>query len=119
MSIFRLFGDDRYVPLGVYDEFYRDGLITTNIYTIFRGLISDFTLPGSLFVLAIIGSFFSMVYINLLCRRKALVEIIIYPYIIGIIYQTYIISTLIWNQIYIVILFSIVIYALKLKKFKL
>lgn len=41
----------------------------TNIYTIFRQLIEDFTLPGSLLVLFIIGIIASWAYVNLVRGR--------------------------------------------------
>ncbi|WP_449100796.1 O-antigen polymerase [Pseudomonas veronii] len=58
MSIFQLVGDDRSVPMGIYDEFYTYGdYVKGNLFTGFRGIINDFGLVGSLFfALAVAGS---------------------------------------------------------------
>jgi oligosaccharide repeat unit polymerase len=118
MSIYRLLGDDRYVPLGIYDEFYVNSQITTNIYTVFRGLISDFTLLGSLLAMVVMGTLVSGIYKNLLIKRRPLILIILYPFIIGLIYQTYSVSTLTWNQIYVVILMLLIFYSIKIRSIK-
>ena len=50
MSIFKLFGSQKVIPLGTYDDYYvYKELFQTNIYSAYRGVIQDFTILGSLF----------------------------------------------------------------------
>jgi oligosaccharide repeat unit polymerase len=100
MSAFRYFGDDRIVPMGTYSEFYASGdYIFTNIYTMFRGLISDFTLVGSLVVACFAGFVCNFAYYRLLCERLNPFYILFFVFFVAISYQTYLISTLMWKTI--------------------
>jgi oligosaccharide repeat unit polymerase len=100
MSFFQLAGDDRSVPVGVYDEYYRYGdYITGNLYTVFRGLITDFGLIGSLIFALGFGSVFCFGYWGLLTLRKSAFSITFFIYSVAISYQSYIISTLTWMTI--------------------
>lgn len=100
MSIFRLLGDDRYVPMGTYDEFYEYGdFIKGNLYTVFRGLITDFSLPGSLFVGFLLGLLCNFAYWLLLGRRSSAFSVVFFIYFLAICYQTYAISSFIWITI--------------------
>jgi len=119
MAIFRVFGDDRYIPAGVYAEYFNDGaLIKSNIFTIFRGLISDYTLIGSLIFLVVSGLISSYIYYILISKRKAIYAIVIYPFSIGIIYQTYLISTFMWNSVIAIILIMILYFNIRLIKLR-
>lgn len=104
MSFFRILGDDRVVPMGVYNQFYVYGdYIVTNLYTIFRGLIVDFGLLGSLVFAVVIGFINNFVYYRLLCSRENSAYIILLVFFIAMSYQTYIISTLMWVTIPVVV----------------
>ena len=100
MSIFQFFGDDRFVPLGVYDEYFdHAGMLTTNIYTVFRGLISDFSLVGSFIFALVFGFLCNAIFYNLLSKRFSYFSIAFFIFSVAIFYQSYIISSLTWLSI--------------------
>ena len=97
MSFFRLFGDTREVPMGVYEEYFAIGdILKSNIYTMYRGLISDFTLVGSLFFAVLIGYISSLSFYRFLCSNFNPFWIGCFFMFMGLSYQSYIISSLIW-----------------------
>lgn len=109
MSIFQLIGDNRFVPLGVYDDYFDyDGMLSTNIYTLFRGLISDFTLIGSFVFALIFGFVCNGAFYNLLVRRFSSFSIAFFIFSVAFFYQSYIISSLTWLSIPVSLLFLIV-----------
>ena len=100
MSFFRMLGDDREITLGVYDVYYEHSFhIKTNIYTVFRGLITDFSLIGSLVFALFVGFVCNLFFYRLLCSKKNAFYIVFFIFFVGISYQTYIISTLMWVTI--------------------
>lgn len=100
MSFFQLAGDNRSVPMGIYDEFYTYGdHVKGNLYTVFRGLITDFSLLGSLGFALIAGTLCCFFYWLLLARRNSAFCITFFIYFVAISYQTYIISSLLWITI--------------------
>lgn len=110
MSIFRLMGDNRLLPPGVYDEYYQYGYyVQTNIYTIFRGLITDFTLVGSLVVVALFGVIADQIFIRMSRSNKAVFSIAYYIAFAGFVYTSFIISLLIWNSIFVMFALLIVV----------
>lgn len=101
MSIFKLLGSDRYVPPGVYTEYYQYGYyVQSNVYTIFRGLITDFTIGGSLAITMISGFICNSVFKVMIHSETASWSIAFYISALGFIYSSFIISLLIWNSIY-------------------
>lgn len=101
MSIFKLLGSNRYVPPGVYTEYYQYGYyVQSNVYTIFRGLITDFTIGGSLAVTMISGFICNGVFKIMILNERASWSIAFYISTLGFIYSSFIISLLIWNSIY-------------------
>lgn len=100
MSIFQFAGDDRFVPLGVYDEYFdHAGMLTTNIYTVFRGLISDFSLVGSFVFALFFGFLCNAIFYNLLSKRFSFFSIAFFIFSVAIFYQSYIVSSLTWLSI--------------------
>lgn len=101
MSIFQFFGDDRVVPPGVYVEYFQyDWYLQTNIYTIFRGLIVDYTIIGSIFVMMAIGALSNAIFVSMLRNPYASWSIAFYLCFAGFAYTSFIISLLIWNSAY-------------------
>jgi len=94
MSLFQLFGDERYVPLGIYDEFFQHDYMKTNIYTIFRGLLIDFGLVGSLLFVLVAGASVNFFFYRLLVDKRNSLAIALFIYFLAIAYQSYIISSL-------------------------
>lgn len=97
MGFFRIAGDEREIPMGTYDEFFEHGLyVKTNIYTIFRGAITDFTLIGSLIFALFCGYVVNFIYYRLLIETHSVFKIVFFIYFVGIAYQSYLISSLMW-----------------------
>jgi len=62
-SLFDFFGGSKYFPPGYYYDFYSyDNFIQTNIFTIFRQLIQDFGVFGSIIFLSFIGFLVNSLY---------------------------------------------------------
>lgn len=100
MGFFQALGDTRPVPLGTYDEYFEvQGLLTTNIYTAFRGLISDFGLFGSFVFGAFLGLCSNISFYLLLSRNNPPFFCAVFIFSIGAIYQSYGISSLTWISI--------------------
>lgn len=101
MAVFRLFGDERVIPAGVYDEYftYQD-LIQSNIYTMFRGLIVDFGFVGCVVFMAAFGLLMHWAYRALLLNRLPALTASLFAHSLGYYYSSFIISLLIWNSIY-------------------
>lgn len=100
MSFFRMFGDDRPVPLGVYEEvFDYQGILVTNVYTAFRGLITDFSLAGSLLVGWFAGFFCNWVSFGLYKKTRGAFFVVAFVYFFGFAYQSFVISTFTWASV--------------------
>lgn len=90
----------RSLPDGYFDEYFlRRGVLQSNIHTFFRGLIYDFTIPGSLAVLALAGLLFNLAYRRLLLNADAPLSQVMYVFFAGYLYTSYIISLLIWSSV--------------------
>jgi oligosaccharide repeat unit polymerase len=89
------------LPPGIFDEYFSvPGVINTNIYTVFRPLIVDFGLIGSLVFVMFWGLVASLAYNGMLRQRSPALNQAFFILTIGSIYTSYIISLLIWNSIY-------------------
>lgn len=105
MSFFHLAGDDRSLPMGIYDEFYTYGdYVKGNLFTVFRGLINDFGLFGSLVFAFVAGIFCNLGFWRLLSCRNSAFAVMFFIYFVAVSYQTYIISSLSWLTVPLVFL---------------
>ncbi|MGZ8189894.1 MAG: O-antigen polymerase [Methylococcaceae bacterium] len=99
-SFFKVLGDTREVPLGHYDEHYQyKELLKSNIYTIFRGLIMDFGVGGSILFMFISGMFLHLSFYCMLYYRKPVISVVLFMFMVGYFYITFIISIFVWNII--------------------
>jgi oligosaccharide repeat unit polymerase len=97
----RLLKLGRPLPLGIY-EFYTDGrFMHSNIYTMFRGLILDFGIGGSLLFMLVIGLGFHWSFRVLLVRPRPVVTVVIFSFMMAFIYSSFIVSILGWTRIYV------------------
>jgi oligosaccharide repeat unit polymerase len=100
-TLFAQMGSHKVVPPGVYDEYYTYGeLLTGNLYTMFRGLILDFGIIGSvLFMLA--GSFLMhWAFSKMLVNRIPSFTVAVFVFMMGYFYLSFIISMLVWSTFY-------------------
>lgn len=121
MALFKLAGDTRYVPPGVYEEYYNDGyLVATNIYTAFRGLITDFTIPGSLAVILLCSMVIHGLFFMMIRESRSALGMAIFVAFCAFLASSYIISVFIWNSVYALFaavwLFLAVLFALRARR---
>lgn len=113
MSLFQLFGDNRFVPLGTYAEYPAfDNGIVTNIFTFYRGLLVDFGLLGSFVFAFLMGNFVVFSFRQFLLSRRLLFSASVVIFFVGFAYQSFLISSLTWPSIpfnFFVFLFIIIV----------
>lgn len=97
-SIYRFFGYQKITPDAVYDEYntIHDSM-ESNIYTIFRGMIMDFGILGSILFMFLLGFFFHFCFYVFLNRRKPIISTAIVIFMLVAFYYSFIISVLTWN----------------------
>lgn len=87
------------IPDGYFDEYFkRDGVLQTNIYTLWRGLITDFSIPGSLVFMALFGTAMSFGYRKMLLQEHNALAQSAYVFFAGFTYSSSLISLLTWNS---------------------
>lgn len=115
MSAFQAMGSEKYVPLGIYGEYFSYGsYLTGNIYTIYRGLIQDFSIFGSLIFIFTLGLIFNLSYINILTKKLSPLSSAIYVFMFGFIYMSYIISIFTFNSALAIIIFLYIIFTMNI-----
>ncbi|NCP84924.1 MAG: oligosaccharide repeat unit polymerase [Bacteroidetes bacterium] len=101
MAIFKALGDTTIVPPGVFDEYFSyKNIFVTNIYTFFRGTISDFGILGSMFFFFCTGILTNFSFYTLLSSKKPLWTIPFFGIMLGYFYTSFIISLFIWKSIF-------------------
>jgi oligosaccharide repeat unit polymerase len=101
-ALFKLMGSHKEVPLGVFDEFYSYGdLLTSNIFTMFRGLILDFGFIGSVLFMLATGLLLHLAFHTMLLNGRPVFTVAVFVFAMGYFYNSFIISVLGWNRIYV------------------
>ena len=101
MSLFKFFGSNITVPPGVYNDYYFYGhVLKTNIFTIYRGLILDFGLYGTLIFWFCIGIISHLFFYALLTLKRPVIAVVYFSIIFSFFYMSYIISIFMWNSIF-------------------
>lgn len=88
------FADD--IPTGVYDDYYKGIMVKTNIYTIHRGILSDFGMIGAFIFALIIGFIFNFIFYRINIGKGNCIHFVVYCFMFGIFYQSFIISSFLW-----------------------
>jgi len=100
-SLFRMMGSEKVVPHGVFDDYYAYGdVLTTNNFTMFRGLILDFGLFGAALFMLVAGLLFHLAFRSMLVSRRPAFSVAVFVFMVGLFYNSYIISLLGWNRTY-------------------
>jgi oligosaccharide repeat unit polymerase len=98
---FTLMGSSRVAPLGIYDDIYVfEDLLRTNIFTMFRGLITDFGFAGSLLYMLGAGLLCHWAFRTMLVAIRPVLTVVVFTFMIGFFYYSFIISALGWNRFY-------------------
>jgi len=121
-SIYRFFGYKKETPDAVYDEYnVIQEQMESNIYTIFRGMVMDFGILGTILFIFLLGLALHFCFYVFLNTRKPVISIAITIFMLVFFYYSFIISLLTWNIIpFVFILFIILLkfnsYSFVLKK---
>lgn len=105
MPLFEFFGYHKFIVDGVFDEYfvYKD-LLESNIYTIFRGLIMDFGLLGTLVFMLVNGWLAHFLYHVFLRQQRPVFLVVFVVFMVEAFYISCFISLLTWAIIPISIL---------------
>ncbi len=121
-SIYRFFGYKKETPDAVYDE-YNNILeqMDSNVYTIFRGMVMDFGVLGTILFVFILGLLLHLCFYVFLNSKRPIISTTITIFMLVIFYYSFIISVLTWNIVpFVLILFIILLkfnsYSFVLKK---
>ena len=103
--LFKLMGSHKVLPLGNFDEeyFYGD-LLITNIFTLFRGLIQDFGLIGTVLFMVATGVLLHWAFHALLVKRMPVFAVAVFVFMMGYFYTSFGVSLLISKIIYVTFL---------------
>lgn len=118
-SLFKTFGSQREILPGYYDDYYESHNISTNIYTIYRGLISDFSILGSMVAVFLTGFICNTLFF--LSRSIKFFRTFYYSLFVmmpAIFYNSTQISLFIWNGTFFLMFALIPIFFLFNKKIK-
>jgi len=109
-SLFDLFGTDKILLPGTFEEYYSyKDVITTNIYTIFRGLIYDFGGFGVIIFMFGIGFVIHLFFYLLLRNRSSWLACIMFIVSIAFFQGTYLASLFMARFLYLILVSFFVI----------
>lgn len=101
MALFMLFGSSKVAPPGVYDDYFEFGeILMTNIYTMFRGLIQDFGMAGSLVFMVMLGLLLHTAFWYQLTSKRSPFSASTFVHSVGFFYMSFGVSLLMYNSIY-------------------
>jgi oligosaccharide repeat unit polymerase len=121
-SIYRFFGYKKDIPDGIYDEFnITQDKMESNVYSIFRGMVMDFGIYGTILFIFMLGIVFHLCFYVFLNSRKPVVSTVTTIFMLVFFYYSFAISVLTWNiVVFVFILFMILLkfnsYSFVLKK---
>jgi len=99
--LFKLMGSDKVLPIGMFDDYYSYGdLLTTNVYTMFRGLILDFGIIGSVLFMLATGLLLHMAFHSMLINTRPVFTVAVFILMMGYFYASFISSLVGVNRIY-------------------
>lgn len=100
-TFFRMLGSSAELPIGVYDDNYSyAGLIVSNVFTMFRGLIIDFGYLGALAFMGVIGVIFHGSFYLLLVGRRPVFGIVLFIFMLAFFFSSFVVSMLGSNIVY-------------------
>jgi oligosaccharide repeat unit polymerase len=99
--LFRFFGSTKVIPPDTFDDYYEYGnILTSNIYTMFRGVIEDFGLLGCLLFMFLMGLLNHWSFNAMLENRKPALTVTVFTFFIGFFYASFGRSIFSWSGIY-------------------
>ena len=106
---------------GIYNEYFSiDGVIHTNVYTIFRGLIMDFGIFGTFIFVILGGIIANKVYYTLIAKNKSVMGVVGFVFVFSFIYMSFLASLLYWTvtPLSFLLLYLILIIIVRPREFK-
>ena len=95
-------GSHRVLPLTIFDEYYSYGdLLSTNIFTMFRGLIQDFGFIGSILFMLTTGLLLHWAFHAMLLKKIPVFTVAVFVFMMGYFYMSFGVSLLVSNSIYV------------------
>jgi oligosaccharide repeat unit polymerase len=111
--LFQLLGSSKEVPPGVYDEyFFVDGTNPGNLYTVFRGLITDFGLFGSLGAMALAGYAMNASYRHMLVRQHPGASIGVMFVFVDLLYTQYVVGAFMWLTTFVLSVLAVALFVI-------
>ncbi len=100
--VFRFLGGNiKVIPEGKYDEYYEYGdILAGNIYTMFRPLIQDFGLLGSLLFMFLMGLLVHWSFYRMLLNGNPAFTVVVFIFSIGFFYASFVRSIFDWTSLY-------------------
>jgi len=99
--LFRFVGSKKVFAEGMFDEYYEYGdILVGNVYTMFRGLIQDFGLLGSLLFMFLLGLLVHWSFFAMLMKRNQPFTVAVFLFSIGFFYASFVRSLFSWSGIY-------------------
>ena len=100
-AAFNFFGSTRMLPTGVFDEVFEHGdLVASNIYTIFRSLVTDFGLVGCIAYMAVTSFVFHLAYYTMLINKRPVLGASLFIVMVAYFWQSYLGSLFVYNNSY-------------------
>jgi oligosaccharide repeat unit polymerase len=100
-TLFKMMGSQSVLPAGAFDDYYSYGeLLTSNVYTMFRGLILDFGFAGSIAFMFLLGLLFHGAFYFMLSRNRPVFTVAVFVWMMGLFFASFVISILGSNIIY-------------------
>lgn len=100
--VLQFMGNRKTLPPGIFDEYYSYGdLISGNVYTMFRGLITDFGFVGSVLVMFTVGLLLHGAFYAMLGNDRPVLAVGAFVFGVGYSYVSVFVSMLVWGRIYV------------------
>jgi oligosaccharide repeat unit polymerase len=103
LAFFKVFGHNIAIPNELYIEYFKHkDVLQSNIYTMFRGLILDYTFLGSILFMYIAGFLCHILYYSMLLLKHSAISISFFIVTVGVYYTSYITSLFNSGSLYLV-----------------
>lgn len=111
-SIYRFFGYEKETPDGIFDEYNNiQEKMESNVYSIFRGMVMDFGIVGSVLFIFILGVLVHLCFFVFLNSRKPVASTVMTIFMLAAFYYSFAISVFTWN----IVVFILILFILLLK----
>jgi oligosaccharide repeat unit polymerase len=101
MVLFKALGSNKVASQGIFSELYvYKDILGTNIYTMFRPMVTDFGLAGCLIFVGILGMVSHLSFYFLILVRRPVVSAALFVFMVGCLVHSYLGSLLMYGSFY-------------------